>query len=373
MRLLACDARSLALIALLVGLEGRALAAQTVHPTPDNLPGPPELAAIIRMDRLSGHHALDSLAMMLRGAKIIFRVGEADGSDDAIFGLVEDIAVDERGRMIVLDSRTRQLRIYTPNGRLVHGVGREGDGPYDFRFPEALEIGQQGRVLVADRTNKVKVFRLRGDTLEYEAVIRLEFVPEDMCVLGDRFYLQAWHSSGTVVHEYALAGPVRSFGDPYRTPNALVENQLSDGPVGCSLAGTVLMMPKYLPVLHGYDLAGRRRWVSRIDSFRPLHITERTGPGGRPEVSYEVKGPFHMAHGITALRAPYVLVQIARSDRSSVRQRAAYAAVESYVVNALTGDGVFVGEGLPMVFAAAHGRLYGAVTDPFPQVWVLEF
>ena len=344
-----------------------------MHPTPENLPSARELASVIGTDTLSEHQELDQLARRLRRASTILRIGDAEGSDDAIFGLVEDVAADARGRILVLDSQMKRLRIYSQDGRLVFAVGRGGEGPYEFQAPEALDLDSQGQVLVADRFNKVKIFGPQEDSVEYLDVVRLELVPEDMCALGDRFFVQAWHSSETVIHEYSSSGLLRSFGDPYRTANPLVQNQLSDGPIGCSRAGLVLMMPKYLPFLHAYDSTRTRRWVSRIEAFTPLQITEQTGVGGRPEVAFKVKGPFHVAHTITALHDQYVLVQVARSDEVSVRQRAEYASLQSYVIDAASGDGVYLGDHLPTIFAGNGNRLYGAVSDPFPQVHVLRF
>ncbi len=62
-----------------------------------------------------------------------FRLGGWDGGDDEFFGLIADIMEDEEGNLYVLDAQLNEIKIYDRSGELVNTIGREGEGPGEFR------------------------------------------------------------------------------------------------------------------------------------------------------------------------------------------------------------------------------------------------
>lgn len=83
----------------------------------------------------------------------VLRIGSAE--DDAYgFSRIMGLTVDASSRIWVLDGQTRTLRVFDDSGALVRTIGREGQGPGEFRAPAALFPGDEGRVWAVDMGNQ---------------------------------------------------------------------------------------------------------------------------------------------------------------------------------------------------------------------------
>ena len=343
------------------------------HPTRENLPSGSALAALIPAK--DGEPELRSLAGRLARAEPLIALGAAEGTPAEVFGVVEDIAPGPDGRFWVLDSRYNNVREFSADGRLLRTVSGPGRGPDELMAPEAVERDGAGRLIVADRHNRLKIFADAGGEFHAVETVSVRFVPEDFCLLDDRIFVQA-ATDAAVVHGFDLSGqPSASFAEAYRSPNALVRNQLSDGPIGCSEdAGIVAFMPKYLPVVRAYGPDGQARWTSRIENFRPMVMTEGVDEKGQPFLDFSPPSDgFHFGSGITALPGGVLLVQVGLHTPESLRERSEHAELHSYLVHAATGRGTYAGARLPRIVAASSDRLYAAVSDPVPQAVVYRY
>ena len=151
------------------------------------------------------------------------------------------------------------LSVYKPSSKLISTL--------NWNAPEALALAPDGRMAIADRGNQTKIFRRSNNGFMYESTIRVEFVPEDICLLGDRIYLQGIKTAeASVIHEYDFGGMHHgSFGTAYQSDNLLVVNQLSDGPIACDDgADVVVMMFKLLPIVYAYSRDGELAWMTAM-------------------------------------------------------------------------------------------------------------
>lgn len=92
------------------------------------------------------------------------RIGSAMDEGPALFGQVAGVAVDDEGRIHVLDRQAKELRTFGPDGRHIRTVGREGGGPGEFRDPIGLVLSPDDRLWVVDARNaRYAVFGLDGE------------------------------------------------------------------------------------------------------------------------------------------------------------------------------------------------------------------
>ncbi len=74
----------------------------------------------------------------------LWRAGGED--DDVFFGLISRVCCDEQGDIYVLDSQVCKVYVYSPEGRLLRTLFREGDGPGEVRRPRSLALLGDGTV-----------------------------------------------------------------------------------------------------------------------------------------------------------------------------------------------------------------------------------
>lgn len=92
-------------------------------------------------------------------------IGVDAGDDAYMLGRVRSIAASDE-RIYVIDSQVPALRTYDWNGVHVRDLGREGEGPGEFRSPSSVGVDAQGRVWLHDQImQRIVVFTPDGEPL----------------------------------------------------------------------------------------------------------------------------------------------------------------------------------------------------------------
>jgi len=125
----------------------------------------------------------------------LWRIDE--GSDGTIFGRIKNIVVDDEGTAYILDTQLKEVIVYGATGRFLQTIGRQGDGPGEFRYPINMFITPDNQIgVVQNVPGKIHMFKPNGDPLpDYQ----LPKLSED-----GMFYLRnaAWTPGGVVIHRY---------------------------------------------------------------------------------------------------------------------------------------------------------------------------
>lgn len=98
-------------------------------------------------------------------------IGGAPGGPAYEFDSVWDVEVDERGDIYVADPGRDEVLVYDSAGRFRQGIGREGDGPGEFRFPARL-AWRDGRLAVLDRVHLRLSFFTSGGILLRDTMLQ---------------------------------------------------------------------------------------------------------------------------------------------------------------------------------------------------------
>lgn len=105
------------------------------------------LAAPATPLRITGEY--DPLPVEMLEPKELWRITDSDDDAGDILGEIRDATVDDDGNTLLLDASFNTVRMYDPDGVFLGTVGREGDGPGEFRNPESCLALADGRVGVA--------------------------------------------------------------------------------------------------------------------------------------------------------------------------------------------------------------------------------
>ena len=93
-------------------------------------------------------------------------IGELEGPPPYVFGRLSGLDVDPDGRIVVVDAQAREMRIFSAEGEHLRTIGREGDGPGEFRRPDHARWTSDGRIVVRDQRGAgFSVFSADGDYL----------------------------------------------------------------------------------------------------------------------------------------------------------------------------------------------------------------
>lgn len=82
--------------------------------------------------------------------KELWRIG-GDDDEEFLFGVLSQITLDGEGNIYLLDAQLSQVVVFSPDGEYLRTIGREGEGPGEFRRPSDMFITADGRVAVIQR------------------------------------------------------------------------------------------------------------------------------------------------------------------------------------------------------------------------------
>lgn len=90
-------------------------------------------------------------------------IGTLEGADEYVFGQLAGVAVAEDGRIHVADMQASEIRTYSPDGEFIARIGRDGEGPGEFRNISGLGLAPEGGIAALDaRLARVTVFDSSG-------------------------------------------------------------------------------------------------------------------------------------------------------------------------------------------------------------------
>lgn len=77
-------------------------------------------------------------------------IGVEIGEDEYMFAWPENPTYSPDGDILVIDRLKHTVFVYTPDGEFVRTIGREGEGPGEFRLPSGLAFYSDGSLLIGD-------------------------------------------------------------------------------------------------------------------------------------------------------------------------------------------------------------------------------
>jgi hypothetical protein len=95
-----------------------------------------------------------------------WRLGGETDDEDEFFGVIMQIATDDAGNLYLLDSQLHQINVYSSDGEFIRSMGREGEGPGEFRRPNDMMFLPDGNIgVMQSMPGKIVVLSPEGDPI----------------------------------------------------------------------------------------------------------------------------------------------------------------------------------------------------------------
>ena len=354
------------------------------HPTALNLP--PDGSPAIRL--AGTPHGIERSSLdawrrtrdaLLKDHVVLASLGQQGDFDDPsapdLFASELDVALDSTGHILVLDRGTHAVKVFAPRGEHIRTFGRSGEGPMEFRDASALDQLPDGRLVVTERGNRIKVFSPTTAHHEYtyDATLRTGIVADYACSMSGRFFVSGWDmESNAIIHEIPLSpnGIKHSFGKGYIDDYWLIQDQLSNGPIACvEPLGLIVFAFQNLPVLKAYSVdTGEIVWTALLEGYMQPPIVEQPRPDGTGRIVFRGRGIRDRVTLLTPVSPGHILLQTVRYE--PVINPGANAIIDtldvrSHLIDAKTGQGALISESLPLIPTVDPTYHY------FAAVWLL--
>jgi len=133
----------------------------------------------------------------------LWRIGGED--DEEIFGVITDIVVDDDGNVYMLDAQLNEIKVYDTDGEFLRTIGREGEGPGEFRGASNMFMVPGGNIGV------LQTFPAKIVVLTPEGEPAGDFpIPEADQSEGFRMLLGAEFAGDNLAITYAFNQPSES-------------------------------------------------------------------------------------------------------------------------------------------------------------------
>ncbi|MFQ5745069.1 MAG: 6-bladed beta-propeller [Acidobacteriota bacterium] len=149
-------------------------------------------------------------------------IGVETGPDEYMFGNVVGVAANDKA-IFVLDPQVPTVRVHDYDGHYLRDIGREGDGPGEFRNPRSVAVAADGRLFVKEQA-RIGVFSPEGEPLGTWPVNTgfSSGTPMVMTVDGVLYFHDLTERGNDITewqHGMRAVGPDGVYGEPVRVPH----------------------------------------------------------------------------------------------------------------------------------------------------------
>lgn len=331
--------------------------AEVSHPTPRNIPSDDEVADILIIGKQYDETFSQNIEQ-LNHMEVYASIGGREGGDEQMFGRIEDVAIDTRNRIFLLDSGRQLVRVFTAEGDYLTTLGGRGQGPGEFERAQSIATVEDQWVLVGNGF-RIEVFDITGEMVFKESV-QLEKPVISMCAIGNTLFVQSVGLSNDdevsgenyrhMIHAYSLQtfDHLFSFGQSYGSSNPFVVDRMSVGALSCNeSSGMVVFAFERVNVIQGYSAGkGSLQWVTRIDDINLPAIIESIRDG-RPTISYGIPdgGVMDIISAPVTLDNVFIILQIFRTTPGTPDGRRYH----TFVLNSSDGTGGYLSDNIPEI------------------------
>ena len=288
----------------------------------------------------------------------------SETGDDA-FGRIADVAVDSRGRWLILDAGFSCVKVYHPDSLTIQTIGRKGEGPGEFSRPTALGIDAHDHIYVASAGGRIAVFGPYGELLDEFRHKFPSAVVRGLKITAQGTYVACFDAvEDRLVHRYdAQHVYLSSFADSWSAAASMPPDEefaWNGGAIDVDAAGCVYCTQMTPYEIRKFSPQGELLLtIHRKNDFKPPRV-ERTGGGA---TFY----PFSASFSILALPDGKIL-NVADYVHSDLDVASARTIVDVYDAEGHLLKSRQLDSRVGIRCLDASGRLYAVEEREVPQV-----
>jgi len=256
-------------------------------------------------------------------------------------------------------------------GDPVGAFGRPGQGPGEFFRVLDIAVPHPGLAIVADEAFRLQLFEETDQGWRHGKSVRVPGVPWSVCATRDTAFVS--------IHSDDRAGSVMKvdLGDSteaenlislYASANPIVRQMMSEAIIECvPEQRSIVLLPRRLGQVVAMSHLGEILWVTHVADYRPPMVREE--PDGRVAAGMPLSADsMDFGASLNLVEGVGLLVQLAvYGKEQGIRIPVGF---DTYVLNARTGSGRYVGR-LPFrVLGSEGGTLLVGRDHPYPRVWL---
>lgn len=356
-----------------------------LHPNAEHR-APPE-GQIWRIPRRGSPESLSDPRLQAAAHRLtmlheVGRIGALGGDETQLLGDIEDVAIDPRGQVVVLDRQSERVRVYDIGGDFLHDVGRPGSGPGEFDDPRALTVDEEGTLWVADWPDLQWFAPDDSAGFTYVGSAQPNLWVWHMCALDGRLYVSGMRLGAYYGRDTSTAFPpviqvvdadgvrLAGFGRVYRSPNRLIQENMLIG-AGTCLPNHALIVyaPDDLGEIRAWSPVGEPAWTTDLIDFNPLYWEETEDRGDQPHF----EKPWETVRALTVFPPDHILVQTGFRNDSIRNAGGGDLRLDTYIIDAATGRGAYLGSDIPLLVLIDDSIAIGKQSVPFPQLHIYDF
>lgn len=81
-------------------------------------------------------------------AQELWRIGGETEDENEFFGVITQLLTDANGNIYLLDAQLNQVKVFSASGKFVRSIGREGEGPGEFRAGVGMFFTNDNKIAV---------------------------------------------------------------------------------------------------------------------------------------------------------------------------------------------------------------------------------
>src|SRR5262249_25059393 len=98
---------------------------------------------------------------------LLFSIADSSSNPHYELSRPGGIAGSPNGALFIYDMASKVIRQYDGSGRFVRDIGRDGDGPGEYRMVDGMAVDAEGRLFVLNaRASRIDVFDSAGRGLK---------------------------------------------------------------------------------------------------------------------------------------------------------------------------------------------------------------